>query len=320
VEALQDQLAKAVKLKEWDIAVEMEESLALVKRQIAAAEKDAKKKGFGAKDRRKIKKEGKLAGGPLNKQSRIVGWSGRQSQEDVAVQDHGLRFKPHATFVPSSFSSDASHTSSHASSERSSSSRVSSDGRRAAAREAPEANDLVLQALAEEPEELQEVPEYDDGGGGDGGGDGGDGSGSHLDRRSSSSSRSRDSSSASFASNGTAQAGDRMLSKRQERHAQKGDLKKLREAQKAALAKEKAGHKAAVLRELQEHRAALAKEKDDHQVMWLFRFASAASRRLGDDESVVGGKGGGGQRRRQGFPFTQTEARHVFKFTLQLRL
>jgi hypothetical protein len=287
VEALQDQLAKAVKQKEWDIAVEMEESLALVKRQIAAAEKDAKKKGFGAKDRRKIKKEGKLAGGPLSKQSRIVGWSGRQSQEDVAVQDHGLRFKPHATYVPSSFSSDASHTSSHASSERSSSSRVSSDGRRAAAREAPEANDLVLQALAEEPEELQEVPEYGDDGGGDdddggsgGSDDGGGGLGSHLDRRrSSSSSRSRDSSSASFASNGTAQAGDRMLSKRQERHAQKGDLKKLREAQKAAMAKEKADHKAAVLRELQEHRAALAKEKEDHQVMWLFRFASAALNR-----------------------------------------
>ena len=254
MEALQDQLAKAVKQREWDIAVEMEESLALVQKQIAQAEKDAKKKGFGAKDRRKIKKEGKLAGqssgsgtatGSSGRQPRIVGWSGHRSVDDVIIEDHSHRFSSQVT---NSFSSDISSHSS-----RSNASRVSSDGRQAAAREAPEANDAMLEALAEDPTDLSGSSNSSEGFAVDPG---------RFDRF-----RSRSSDgSTSFASLTSDQAGNRMLSKREERLAQKKDTKKLKEAQKAALAKEKQEHKAAVAREQQEHKAALAKEKEEHLV------------------------------------------------------
>ena len=254
MEALQDQLAKAVKQREWDIAVEMEESLALVQKQIAQAEKDAKKKGFGAKDRRKIKKEGKLAGqssgsgtatGSSGRQPRIVGWSGHRSVDDVIIEDHSHRFSSQVT---NSFSSDISSHSS-----RSNASRVSSDGRQAAAREAPEANDAMLEALAEDPTDVSGSNDTSEGFAVDPG---------RFDRF-----RSRSSDgSTSFASLTSDQAGNRMLSKREERLAQKKDTKKLKEAQKAALAKEKQEHKAAVAREQQEHKAALAKEKEEHLV------------------------------------------------------
>lgn len=261
MEALQDQLAKAVKQREWDIAVEMEESLALVQEQIAQAEKDAKKKGFGAKDRRKIKKEGKLAGQSSNihgasastgRQPRIVGWSGHQSVDDVIIEDHGHRYSSQAT---NSFSSGISSHSS-----RSNASRVSSDGRQAAAREAPEANDAMLEALAENPTDVS---------GSSSNGSGHNENGFAVDPSRFDRFRSRGSSddgSTSFASLTSEQAENRMLSKREERRAQKKDTQMLREAQKAALAKEKQAHKAAVAREQHEHKAALAKEKEEHLV------------------------------------------------------
>ena len=257
MEALQDQLAKAVKQREWDIAVEMEESLVLVQKQIAQAEKDAKKKGFGAKDRRKIKKEGKLAGQSSNsngttstsRQPRIVGWSGHRSVDDVIIEDHGHRYSSQAT---NSFASDISSHSS-----RSNASRVSSDGRQAAAKEAPETNDAMLEALAETPTDVSGSSSH-----------GHNDNGFMVDPSRFDRFRSRGSSdgSTSFASLTSEQAGNRMLSKREERLAHKKDTKMLREAHKAALAKEKQEHKAAVAREQHEHKAALAKEKEEHLV------------------------------------------------------